>query len=247
MPASEMGLAVFLANPYERRHLTDAHGDLELNGLPIGDPIELLVATNDGRTAKGTVTLPTAGAYEATFELDKTAALALRPMGRDGKLAPVLVCLDEQPQSVIDCYKSPYTAPVLWTDLPPGDHTAHIFASEALPWAKATKRTSRKIKLTGGEVTDLGDVLVPPGTGSVNGLVLEEAPSGVRVALVLEGETGARGGLRKGDVLLSVDGVPAKGALKTYDLLRGDEGTVAELRLRRGSEELTLRIVRQLR
>ncbi len=78
------------------------------------------------------------------------------------------------------------------------------------------------------------------------GIVFNAVPDGARVKLVLPGMPAERAGLRKGDVLLAVDG----GALAGLDIqgiqgvMGGEPETTATVTLRRGKRELELQVER---
>ncbi len=56
-----------------------------------------------------------------------------------------------------------------------------------------------------------------------------------------------KGGIKSGDIVVSVDGVSVVGlsTLEIRDMIRGEDGTVVELTLRRGEEEYSVSMTRQ--
>ena len=92
-----------------------------------------------------------------------------------------------------------------------------------------------------------GDVEDRPDEYSSPGLQLESVADAVRILAVAEGSPGARAGIRAGDELVRIDGDPVSGrdVVGASRRLEGAPGTVLTLRLRRGSEEWSCRLVRR--
>jgi membrane-associated protease RseP (regulator of RpoE activity) len=93
---------------------------------------------------------------------------------------------------------------------------------------------------------DHGDVPDRPGEYCQPGMQLENVRSSVRVAAVAAGSPAARAGIRAGDEVVSVDGVPALGSdvVSVGRKLEGSPGSAVILRLRRGSREWSKRVAR---
>lgn len=191
------------------------------------------------------MTLPAAGAYEASFDLDSTAALALRPVDRDGRLVPALVCLDSKPRSLADCHKSWEPEKILWPHLKPGDHTVQVYSTDALPWRREEKYVSRKVRLVGGETADLGDVPLGPVRGGVFGIFWRERDGALRAEKVAPQSEAFRAGLRDGDVLQEIDGKAVTGRDAAHEALSGEEGTQVELRVLRDRKQVSIRVTRE--
>jgi uncharacterized GH25 family protein len=80
------------------------------------------------------------------------------------------------------------------------------------------------------------------------GVVLSARGEGLVVAGLAPGGSGAEAGLRRGDLILSVDGraVVELGFSEAINAIRGPEGTSVLLGVKRGEERLELRAVRRL-
>jgi protocatechuate 3,4-dioxygenase beta subunit len=80
------------------------------------------------------------------------------------------------------------------------------------------------------------------------GVQLSARGEGAVVANVVPGGGGADAGLRRGDLIVTVDGrsVVDLGFQDTVNAIRGPEGSTVVLGLRRGEERLELRVVRRL-
>ncbi len=67
------------------------------------------------------------------------------------------------------------------------------------------------------------------------------------IARVYEGGTGYQAGLKEGDIIISVDGVPVEGLQYDYivtNLLRGKVGSVVTLEIKRGDNLMLFRVIR---
>ncbi|MCX8124297.1 MAG: PDZ domain-containing protein [Spirochaetes bacterium] len=67
------------------------------------------------------------------------------------------------------------------------------------------------------------------------------------IASVYEGGTGYQAGLKEGDIIVSVDGVPVEGLQYDYivtNLLRGKVGSVVTLEIKRGDTLMLFRVMR---
>lgn len=67
------------------------------------------------------------------------------------------------------------------------------------------------------------------------------------IASVYEGGTGHQAGLKEGDIIISVDGVPVEGLQYDYivtNLLRGKVGSVVTLEIKRGDTLMLFRVMR---
>jgi len=67
------------------------------------------------------------------------------------------------------------------------------------------------------------------------------------IASVYEGGTGYQAGLKEGDIIISVDGVPLEGLQYDYivtNLLRGKVGSVVTLEIQRGNNLMLFRVMR---
>ena len=67
------------------------------------------------------------------------------------------------------------------------------------------------------------------------------------IAHVYEDGTGYKAGLKEGDIIISIDGVPVEGLEYDYivkNLLRGKVGSVVTLEVKRGKEILLFRVMR---
>ncbi|MEJ5361726.1 MAG: PDZ domain-containing protein [Spirochaetota bacterium] len=67
------------------------------------------------------------------------------------------------------------------------------------------------------------------------------------IASVYEGGTGYQAGLKEGDIIVSVDGVPLEGLQNDYivtNLLRGKVGSVVTLEIKRGDNLMLFRVMR---
>ena len=80
------------------------------------------------------------------------------------------------------------------------------------------------------------------------GAVLAAQGDGLAVAQVIPGGGAAEAGLRRGDVVLQVDGRPVTelGMGGAVDAIRGPEGTVVTLRVRRGDQTFEAQVPRRL-
>jgi hypothetical protein len=247
IPQSEVGRMIFVTSePFQRMRSVPFEGNsVEIDAVPTADPVAMFVRTEDGRTAEGTTTVAKAASYGIEFDLDGTSALRVRPLGRDGKLAPALACLDGKPRSLADCYKTWHAEELYWVHLKPGEHVVHLYPGSAHPWRQEEHGIDRTVTLVAGETLDLGDVQLGLARGSVMGLMIEDSPNGPRVEMVFEDQAAARAGIRKGQILVSVDGKIVRNQKEADEALRGDEGTVAELKLRDGASEVVVHITRE--
>lgn len=67
------------------------------------------------------------------------------------------------------------------------------------------------------------------------------------IASVYEGGPGQKAGLKEGDIIISVDGVPVEGLQYDYivtNLLRGKVGSVVTLEIKRGDTLMLFRVMR---
>lgn len=67
------------------------------------------------------------------------------------------------------------------------------------------------------------------------------------IVSVYEGGTGYQAGLKEGDIIISVDGVPVEGLQNDYvvtNLLRGKVGSVVTLEIQRGDNLMLFRVMR---
>lgn len=67
------------------------------------------------------------------------------------------------------------------------------------------------------------------------------------IASVYAGGTGQKAGLKEGDIIVSVDGVPLEGLQNEYivkNLLRGKVGTTVTLEIKRGNTLMLFRVMR---
>lgn len=78
------------------------------------------------------------------------------------------------------------------------------------------------------------------------GAHVEASPEGVAVARALPGSPARAAGLRKGDVIILIDQVPAKGMPleEAVTRMRGTAGTVVNVRIKRGAAEFDAAITR---
>jgi len=96
------------------------------------------------------------------------------------------------------------------------------------------------ITCSGEEFGGLG-IEVPAGTEKVS----KSKP--FVIASVYEGGTGYQAGLKEGDIIISVDGVPVEGLQYDYivkNLLRGKVGSVVTLEIQRGDNLMLFRVMR---
>lgn len=113
--------------------------------------------------------------------------------------------------------------------------------------------TVRKVEETPGVYLRLPAALPAPGAAAAApapprialDLSVESGPTGVRVTRVGRGSSAWRAGVREGDAIRAVDGVPVASAGQTRALLRGPEGEPVFLELRRGDRERTLTVPRE--
>lgn len=97
-----------------------------------------------------------------------------------------------------------------------------------------------------GQVLELGDVALEPRRappGSIGAGVWLSGGQVVLVGVMPEGPA-AQVGLRVGDVLLAVDGVPVKDPRGASQRLTGAPGSTVTVRVRRGGSEQSLTITR---
>jgi 5-hydroxyisourate hydrolase-like protein (transthyretin family) len=162
IPEPDVGFDAYIgAEPLLRAEEVVLSGQaFTLGPLPVGEPVALYVATDDLRVAEGTVTLGAPGDWEAVLDLDRYAALRLRPVDSSRQEAMGLACLDT-PSSSRDCLAFAGRHEVAWTRLPPGEHVLRLYDVHALPWRGEEKSLDRPIKLVGGETLDLGEQTVP--------------------------------------------------------------------------------------
>jgi carboxyl-terminal processing protease len=78
------------------------------------------------------------------------------------------------------------------------------------------------------------------------GLNVQEDPKGLRVVNAFEGGPAAKAGLRKGDLIVAVDGQPLKGRSSNYstDLIKGPSGTSVRLSVVRGGQGREVKVKR---
>lgn len=111
-------------------------------------------------------------------------------------------------------------------------------------------------EIRAGSSEDVGDVALVPGTrrdiegrqgfGGVGATLREDKGNPVVEGLVGDSPA-ARAGLQKGDVILSVDGesMQGKGVQDAISNIRGEVGSNVWLRVRRGTEELSIPVRRE--
>jgi len=247
IPESELGRRFAMtAEPFQRMKSVPIQGGAaELDAVPTGDAIGIYVAVADGRTAEASLMLAAARDYEVELDLDGTSALRVKPLGRDGRLAPALACLDAKPRSLADCMRTWAPEELLWRRLQPGKHVLHLYPATALPWTQKENAVDREVMLVAGETADLGEVQLGLAHGTVFGFSLRDRDEGVRVEKVAEGGQAERAGIRSGQVLQSVDGKAVHTAKEAYEALRGIEGTEVDVQVKDGDASRHLRLVRE--
>lgn len=79
------------------------------------------------------------------------------------------------------------------------------------------------------------------------GVYIEEKDGYINVVNPIEGQPAIKAGIRKDDLIVSVDGVDIKdmGLQKVSSMIKGPEGTNVTLGIKRGTETLTFKIKRQ--
>ncbi len=80
------------------------------------------------------------------------------------------------------------------------------------------------------------------------GINLEIVPDGIKVVSVMKGQPAETSGITKGDIIISADGHSLKGmtSLEATSYIRGEEGTVVKLVVKRGTSLLNFSITRKI-
>ncbi len=125
--------------------------------------------------------------------------------------------------------------------VPPGEYSL-----EASTIGPDMDLTRRPVTLMEGEVLDVGDIAVarlrpPPGS---TGVLVGRGEGGLIVRYVSPESPGAQAGVREGDELLALDGVPVENSFEAIMQLQGAPGSVVVLTVRREGVELTLSVTR---
>jgi hypothetical protein len=124
------------------------------------------------------------------------------------------------------------------TDLPTGDYV--------LSFAMGGGYTERPVTIAGGQAVDLGDINIdgfraPPGKV---GLSPQDREHGVYVASVAKDGPAEKAGIKEGDRIVAVDGVPIDSTDEMLKRVPGKPGTQVSITIRRGDQEQVLTMVR---
>ncbi len=238
-----------------RRTRTDAEGKFELPRLPAGD-YELLVE------------------HEGYLPAGRPVALAAGPVGlEDLEIEPVELARGGAVSGeVVDAVGAPVAgAEVAWGDppgwaeavrtdarggfsmhgLPPGDVSVvarHPAAGETEQPERARVRAREEtpgLRLRLAERFDASDVELGGGRRTGVAVAVRDAGDEVRIASVVPRSRAARGGLRPGDVMVSVDDEPALTAAHARAMLRGPAGTEAIVEVRRRGRTTRIPVERE--
>ena len=78
------------------------------------------------------------------------------------------------------------------------------------------------------------------------GIYAEQVDEGIRITLIIEGSGASEAGLQEGDIITAADGVTLKGLTQeeAVSQIRGEEGTTAKLRIKRGDSDFQVSVKR---
>ncbi len=249
---------------YRRVSVVDESGDFAIEGLPPGDYWVKALAPGYATGRAGPVWVPEGGeGGPVRIELDATAVVSGRVLGPEGEPvrgARVSISLAGLRGSVFGGLDLPRTrsgADGRYTlrGVPPGTHRILAYVSGRLSGASAPLDLEPGARRSGVEIRmrrlPLGHHRsdAPRDFGGV-GMTIARLEAGVTVLSVVEGGPAFLGGVRTGDRLLAVDGVPVAG-LELEEIvrrIRGPVDTMVRLRfLRSGSDTpFEARLVRVL-
>lgn len=148
---------------------------------------------------------------------------------------PLLCCLGHRNETTFNLRAIPVGGYVRMTGMEPGDETEGGYNSKPV-WTRV------KIISAGVVINLLAGFLIFVVLGVTLGLPKDDRAI-VSAGDVPQKSAAERAGLRKGDVILSADGILATNSTKLTTVIRSHAGTKLELKVNRAGKEITLAAV----
>lgn len=206
----------------------------ELSDVP-GEAVKISAKTADGRTGEASTTLAPGGSAQLDVTLEDGGKIAGRVIDVKSRasLADATVMLDDG-RTVTTAGDGRFRL-----EVGAGERWVRI-------WAPRHEVVQQAATVSPGQTLDLGEIAlgaphVPPGNIGAN---LAAIGGKVTVSWLTPGGPAEVVGMRVGDVLVSVDGIPTSELRRAVDQVRGASGSLVVIVITRGGVEQTFKVTR---